>query len=102
MEVLAVHLAGEMPWHVEIAFDEGPVDHEPCLVVRDPAFAPALDLFPERREVALDAVHADRKGVEEREALRVFREHRREVALEREVVADGDAVSRNACEPKAL
>src|SRR5436189_198657 len=84
---------------VDVAFDERSVDHEFRVIVADLFGAPRLDLLTKRIEIALNAVHTNRQRIYDREILRVFRKDRRELALERQVVANKHAQTRR--EPEA-
>jgi hypothetical protein len=50
--------------------------------------APLFNLALERFEIALDSVHADGKRILDREILGMLRENRRELLVEREILAD--------------
>ena len=93
VEIEVVDAAGEVLRRFEFSFHEGAVNHELHLVVPDLALFPDFDLPAHRLEITLHAVDADRDRVNEAETLRMLREHRAEISLERHVVANEDAVA---------
>ena len=61
LEVVAMNVGGKRTRNAQFAFDERPINHEFRLLIRDLPGAPGLDLLPERLEIALNPVHADRQ-----------------------------------------
>ena len=80
LEVISVDIGGQRARNTQIAFDERPINHELRLRIGELSRAPGLDLLQERLEIALDPVHADRQGIDDRKVLRMFRQNRRERA----------------------
>src|SRR5437899_6170394 len=79
-EVEVMDAPGEMFRRFQFALDERLVDDHLCGDVREFTSLPGLDLLSHRLKVSLHAIHSDRDTVDERERLRVFREHRGEHA----------------------
>ena len=67
--------AGEMFRCFQLAFHKRLVDDHLCADVRDFTSLPGFDLPWHRFEVSLHSINANRDAVDERERLRVFREH---------------------------
>ena len=80
LEVVAMNVPGQGARNVEFALDERPVNNEFRLLIGDLAGTPGLDLLTERLEIPLNPVDTDRKRIDDREVLRVFRENRCENA----------------------
>jgi hypothetical protein len=75
-----MHAAGKVFRSFQSALDEGLVDDHLRGDVRQLTFLPRFHLLPHRLEVPLHSVNANRDAVDQREGLRVFREHGREHA----------------------
>jgi hypothetical protein len=75
-----MHAAGEVFWSLQSALDKRLVDDDLGGDVRQFASLPCFDLLSHRLEVSLHPAHTDRKAVNERERLRVFREDGRKHA----------------------
>ena len=79
-KVEVVHAAGTMLGNFQSALDESLVDDHLCCDVRQFTPLPGFHLLSHGLEVSLHSVDADRDAVDERERLRVLREHRSEYA----------------------
>src|SRR5437899_8310624 len=97
-----MHAPGEVLWRFERFFDKSLVNHELRFVLANQAFLPGCDLLPHRIEIALHAVDADRYRIDEAEMFRVLGKDRREVPMERHVVADEDPVTHGHREAHGL
>ena len=80
LKVVPLNIPSERPRNAEIAFDERLICDQFRLFIRELPGTPGFDLIAKRVEIALDAVHADRQRIHDREVLRMFRENRRERA----------------------
>jgi hypothetical protein len=80
-----MHGAGKVLWSFELALDERLVDDHLDSDVRQLAALPRFDLSSHRLEVSLHSINTHGDAVDERERLRVFREHRNEVSGKRHV-----------------
>jgi len=67
--------------HLQIRFDEGPVDDQFGNHLGKLALLPGLHLLGHAVKVALHLVHADRQRVLQREVLAVLRKHRLKGAM---------------------
>jgi hypothetical protein len=76
-----MHTPRQMLWSVQLVLNERPVYNQLGCCARELPGSPRLDLPPHRLEVPLHAVDADRDGIDQREALEVFRQKRLEVAM---------------------
>ena len=70
----------QAPWRVEGAVDERVVEDQLCALVGELHFPPHLHLRLQWFKVPLNPVNADRKRVDQVEALGVLGQHRREHA----------------------
>ena len=75
LEVEVMHAAGKVLWSFQSAFDKGLVNDDLGGDIGQFASLPGFDLFAHRLEVSLHSVNANRDAVDERERLRVLREH---------------------------
>src|SRR5713226_6514786 len=73
-----MHAAGEVLGSFEFTLHECLVDDHLGGDVRQFTSLPRFHLLSHRLKVSLHSVNTNRKGVDERERLRVFREHRSE------------------------
>ena len=73
-----MHAAGEVFGSFESSLDKRLVDDHFRGDVGQFAPLPGFHLFPHRLKVSLHSININRNAVDERERLRVFREHRRE------------------------
>ena len=79
--------------HLQLGFDERPVDDQLCRDVGELRLPPQFDLLAHAVEIPLHLVHADRQRVLQREVLGVLGEHRLKVAGERHILADEHPVA---------
>src|SRR5712692_362514 len=75
-----MHAAGEVFWSLESALDKRIVDDHFGGDVRQFTSLPSFHLLSHRLKVSFHAVNTNRDAVNERERLRVFREHGRKHA----------------------
>ena len=75
-----MHAPGKVFRRFELALQEGFVDDDLRGNVRQLTSLPGFYLLPHGLEDSLHSIHTDRDAVDERERLRVFREHRGEHA----------------------
>jgi hypothetical protein len=73
-----MNLGEEALGSIQLAINEPRVEDQLLLGICDLRLAPRLDLALHRLEVSLHSVNANRHAIDERERLRVFREHRSE------------------------
>ena len=71
---------------IQFVLNERPVYDELGCCARQLLGSPRLDLPPHRLEIPLHAVHADRDGIDQREALGVFRQKRLELTRESKII----------------
>ena len=83
----------------ECALDERFVDDHLRSDVRQFTSLPSLHLLAHRLEVALHSVDANRDTVDEREGLRVFREHRGKHAWDKVAKPTENMLAREGVEP---
>jgi hypothetical protein len=91
-----------MPWHLQGAFHERLVDDELRGIICERGVPDQFDVPGERLEIPLHPVHAHGDGVDQAEVFRVLGENRREVAMERHVVAHQHPVADAHGEPHAF
>ena len=75
-----MHRAGKALRSFESAFDERLVDDYFRCDIRQLTSLPRVHLLAHGLEVALHSIHPDRNAIDQRERLRVFRDHRRKHA----------------------
>ncbi len=81
-----MHATGEVFGSFQSALNERLVDDHLRGDVRQFASLPGFHLLSHRLKVSLHSINANRDAVDERERLRVFREHRSEHATEGDVL----------------
>src|SRR5712692_2627493 len=80
LEVEVMYAAGKVLWSLQSALDKCLVDDHLGGDVRQFTSLPGFHLLSHRLKVSLHSININRNAVDERERLRVFREHRREHA----------------------
>src|ERR1700677_1392543 len=102
LEIQVMHRAGQMFGSLELALNERLVDDHFGGDVGQLTSLPGLHLLSHRLEISLHSIYADRDAVDERERLRMFCEHWREVPRERHVRADEHAIATGHRQTHAL
>src|SRR6266567_5043111 len=92
LEVEVMHGASKVLRSLEVTLDERLVDDHLRSDIRQFTPLPGLHLLPHRLEVPLHSINANRDAVDERERLRVFREHGSKIPGKRHVRAHEHAI----------